>query len=121
MFPTLTSAQIARIAFHGVTRSVTRGEVLIDGGQLDVPFFVVRAGDRHVFLMTGAEAGTGWLNGRVTLDKKGFNKTGPDLTPQELAAQWPLERTPYLLDVASRRVRRGRCSVREHQARGIGC
>ena len=30
MFPTLTSAQIARIASHGVTRPITRGEVLIE-------------------------------------------------------------------------------------------
>jgi thioredoxin reductase (NADPH) len=41
---------------------------------------------RHVFLMTGAEASTSWLNGRVALDAKGFIKTGPDLTPEDLAA-----------------------------------
>jgi thioredoxin reductase (NADPH) len=51
--------------------------------------------------MTGAEANTSWLNGRVTLDEKGFIKTGPDLTQQDLAAaQWPLERTPYLLETS---------------------
>ena len=56
---------------------------------------------RHVFLMTGAEANTGWLNGRVTLDEKGFIKTGPDLTQEDLAAaQWPLERSPYLLETS---------------------
>ncbi len=56
---------------------------------------------RHVFLMTGAEAGTGWLNGRVALDAKGFVKTGPDLTREDLvAAQWPLERSPYLLETS---------------------
>jgi thioredoxin reductase (NADPH) len=56
---------------------------------------------RHVFLMTGAEANTGWLNGCVTLDEKGFVKTGPDLTKQDLAAaQWPLERSPYLLETS---------------------
>jgi thioredoxin reductase (NADPH) len=56
---------------------------------------------RHVFLMTGAEAGTGWLNGRVALDAKGFVKTGPDLTREDLAAaQWPLERAPYLLETS---------------------
>jgi thioredoxin reductase (NADPH) len=56
---------------------------------------------RHVFLMTGAEANTGWLNGRVTLDEKGFIKTGPDLTQHDLAAaQWPLERSPYLLETS---------------------
>jgi thioredoxin reductase (NADPH) len=56
---------------------------------------------RHVFLMTGAEANTGWLHGCVTLDEKGFVKTGPDLTQQDLAAaQWPLERSPYLLETS---------------------
>ncbi|MGH8639542.1 MAG: NAD(P)/FAD-dependent oxidoreductase, partial [Burkholderiales bacterium] len=56
---------------------------------------------RHVFLMTGAEANTGWLNGRVGLDAKGFIKTGADLTQEDLAAaQWPLERSPYLLETS---------------------
>jgi thioredoxin reductase (NADPH) len=54
-----------------------------------------------VFLMTGAEAGTGWLSGRVALDPKGFVKTGPDLTREDLAgAQWPLDRSPYLLETS---------------------
>jgi thioredoxin reductase (NADPH) len=54
-----------------------------------------------VFLMTGAEASTGWLNGRVALDANGFIKTGPDLTPEDLAAaEWPLERSPYLLETS---------------------
>ncbi len=56
---------------------------------------------KHVFLMTGAEANTGWLNGCVALDEKGFIKTGPDLTPGDLAAaQWPLERSPSLLETS---------------------
>jgi thioredoxin reductase (NADPH) len=56
---------------------------------------------RHVFLMTGAEASTGWLSGCVALDEKGFVKTGPDLTREDLAAaQWPLERAPYLLETS---------------------
>jgi thioredoxin reductase (NADPH) len=56
---------------------------------------------RHVFLMTGAEASTGWLGGRVALDANGFVKTGPDLTGDDLAAaQWPLQRSPYLLETS---------------------
>jgi thioredoxin reductase (NADPH) len=56
---------------------------------------------RHVFLMTGAEANAGWLNRRVTLDEKGFIKTGSDLTQKDLAAaQWPFERPPYLLETS---------------------
>src|ERR1700745_2678952 len=45
LFPELSSAQIARIASHGVIRPITRGEVLIDGGQTNVPFFVLKAGE----------------------------------------------------------------------------
>jgi len=56
---------------------------------------------RHVFLMTGAEAGTAWLNGCVVLDATGFVKTGPELTREDLVeAQWPLERSPYLLETS---------------------
>jgi thioredoxin reductase (NADPH) len=56
---------------------------------------------RHVFLMTGAEANTTWLNGCVTLDEKGFVKTGPDLTREDLTvAEWPLDRSPYLLETS---------------------
>jgi thioredoxin reductase (NADPH) len=56
---------------------------------------------KHVFLMTGAEANTGWLNGRVALDAKGFVKTGPDLTQADLVASgWPLERSPCLLETS---------------------
>ena len=39
---------------------------------------------QHVFLMTGAEANTGWLNGCVALDSKGFIKTGVDLSKDDL-------------------------------------
>ncbi|HEX6927518.1 MAG TPA: FAD-dependent oxidoreductase [Longimicrobiaceae bacterium] len=56
---------------------------------------------RHVFLMTGAEPNTGWLDGRVALDSKGFIRTGPDLTSEDLAAaRWPLQRPPYLLETS---------------------
>ncbi len=52
---------------------------------------------RHVFIMTGADPNTRWLDGCVALDAKGFIKTGPDLSPEELsAARWPLARPPYL-------------------------
>jgi thioredoxin reductase (NADPH) len=56
---------------------------------------------RHVFLMTGAEACTGWLNGRIALDVNGFIKTGADLTADDLVeAHWPLPRPPYLLETS---------------------
>ena len=48
MFPVLTSAQIARIAAHGVTRPITEGEVLIEAGDPVVPVFVVKAGEIEI-------------------------------------------------------------------------
>jgi thioredoxin reductase (NADPH) len=56
---------------------------------------------RHVFLMTGAEPNTRWLQGCVVLDDHGFVKTGSDLGKDELAnARWSLPRPPYLLETS---------------------
>jgi thioredoxin reductase (NADPH) len=55
----------------------------------------------HIFVMTGADPNTSWLNGCIALDDKGFIKTGPDLLPENLsAAGWPLMRQPYLLETS---------------------
>jgi thioredoxin reductase (NADPH) len=55
----------------------------------------------RVFLMTGAVPNTGWLGACVALDEKGFVKTGPDLSPDDLAAaEWPLARPPFLLETS---------------------
>jgi len=56
---------------------------------------------RHLFVMTGADPCTGWLKKCLTLDAKGFIKTGPDITAEErAAARWPLSRPPYLLETS---------------------
>ena len=56
---------------------------------------------RHVFAMTGAVPNTRWLEGCVALDTQGFIKTGPDLSPEDLAAaRWPLARAPHLLETS---------------------
>jgi thioredoxin reductase (NADPH) len=53
----------------------------------------------HVFVMTGAEPNTAWLGQCVALNSKGFIKTGPDLSAEDLSdAHWPLSRRPYLLE-----------------------
>ncbi|MES1255394.1 MAG: FAD-dependent oxidoreductase [Acidobacteriota bacterium] len=55
----------------------------------------------HVFVMTGATPNTAWLDGCVVMDSKGFIKTGPDLSPDDLhGARWPLARLPYLLETS---------------------
>ena len=51
--------------------------------------------------MTGADPNTDWLNGCMTLDPKGFIKTGPDLSSENLSSVgWPIMRQPYLLETS---------------------
>jgi thioredoxin reductase (NADPH) len=51
--------------------------------------------------MTGADPNTHWLNGCIALDDKGFIKTGPELSPENLStADWLLMRPPYLLETS---------------------
>ena len=55
MFPTLTPAQLGRIAAHGHTRQVQRGEVLIQPGEQTIRFFVVTAGQVEIVRPSGAD------------------------------------------------------------------
>ena len=52
--------------------------------------------------MTGAVPNTAWLDGCVALDDKGFIKTGPDLSPEDLAARAAgrSARAPHLLETS---------------------
>ena len=47
-FPTLTAAQIARVAVRGRRRPTTLGEALYDAGDRSVPLFVVVSGELEV-------------------------------------------------------------------------
>src|SRR5258705_8124618 len=73
MFPTLTPAQIKRIAAHGQVRSIQAGEVLIEAGAHVVPFFVVTAGRVEVIRPSGttetlvAVHGPGQFTGEVNM------------------------------------------------------
>src|ERR1044071_4103796 len=44
VFPVLTAEQVARVAAHGAKRSIERGDVLVQAGQQNYPFFVVTTG-----------------------------------------------------------------------------
>jgi thioredoxin reductase (NADPH) len=48
IFPTLTPAQVARVAAHGRVRRVRSGEVLVAAGAQSTRFFVVTAGRVHI-------------------------------------------------------------------------
>jgi thioredoxin reductase (NADPH) len=53
MFPTLTPAQLERVAAHGRVRSIKAGEVLVEPGQQIVPFYVLMAGQVEVVRPSG--------------------------------------------------------------------
>jgi thioredoxin reductase (NADPH) len=54
IFPTLTPAQVARIAAHGHVRQVQRGEVLAEAGEQSTRFFVVMTG--HIEVVRPSDA-----------------------------------------------------------------
>jgi thioredoxin reductase (NADPH) len=55
----------------------------------------------NVFVMTGADPNTDWLDGCLLVDDKKFVKTGADLLPEELSdGRWPLARPPYLMETS---------------------
>jgi len=56
---------------------------------------------RHVFMMTGADPNTAWLQNCVALDRQGYVKTGSDLDADALAnARWPFVRLPLLFETS---------------------
>ncbi len=55
----------------------------------------------HVFMMTGADPNTAWLEDCVQLDGKGYVRTGSDLDATALAeARWPFTRPPLLFETS---------------------
>jgi thioredoxin reductase (NADPH) len=98
---------IRRLDHPKVTRRDHTEIVALEGGEHleQVTFRSKRTGEvttcgcRNVFLMTGADPSTQWLDDCVALDDKGFIKTGPAISPDELsAARWPLPRDPHLFE-----------------------
>jgi thioredoxin reductase (NADPH) len=73
MFPTLTLAQVERIAAHGRVRLIQAGEVLVEPGQQIVPFFVVGTGQIEIVRPSGAAEtlvvvyGRGQFTGEVNM------------------------------------------------------
>src|ERR671917_451683 len=53
IFPTLTPVQIRRIAPHGHIRAIQPGQVLIEQGDKNVPFFVVVSGEVEIVRPSG--------------------------------------------------------------------
>lgn len=105
---TMSRYLVRRIEEHPAITVRTRTEIVaLEGdGHLDRVQWRSREGVesrdvRHVFMMTGAVPNTAWLDGCVALDARGFIKTGPDLSSEDLTrAGWPLARPPYLLETS---------------------
>src|SRR5437868_3828114 len=82
MVPTLTEAQMARVAAHGRLRQVERGEVLVEAGERTAQFFVVIAGQIKIVRSPGAREdvivvyGPGMFSGEVNLlsGRRGFTQ-----------------------------------------------
>ena len=73
IFPTLTSAQMARISAHGRVRQMRPAEVLVEQGDSGVPFFVVKAGELEIVQPSGpteilvTKHGPGQFTGEVNM------------------------------------------------------
>src|SRR5215218_10027302 len=73
IFPKLTPAQVGRIAARGSMREIRPGEVLVEQGDTNVPFFVVVSGEMEILRPSGAvetlitRHGKGEFTGEVNL------------------------------------------------------
>src|SRR5512132_3069088 len=73
VFPTLTPAQVERIAAHGRVRQIRPGEVLVQPGDQIVPFFVVTSGGIEIVRPSSANEtlvvlyGPGQFTGEVNM------------------------------------------------------
>src|SRR5207245_8956633 len=73
MFPTLKPEQIDRAAAHGHVRQVRDGEILVEAGQRNDPFFIVKTGHGEIVRPPGTDEhdlallGPGKCTGEITM------------------------------------------------------
>jgi thioredoxin reductase (NADPH) len=107
---TMSRYLIRRIEENGLINVLTNSEIVAVEGDAHLERVRWRDHDsatestenvRHIFVMTGAVPATGWLDRCVAFDEHDFIKTGPELSPEDLAAaKWPLARPPRLLETS---------------------
>jgi thioredoxin reductase (NADPH) len=87
------------IRYHSVVEEVCGGDHLEQIVLRDT-----ESGERKIepasalFVFIGAAPRTGWLDGRIARDAKGFILTGPDVLANGGTRDWPLERDPILME-----------------------
>ncbi|MEV7202405.1 FAD-dependent oxidoreductase [Streptomyces griseoluteus] len=82
-------------AAHGSDRLERLTLRRVDTGEAD------QVEAQWMFVFIGAAPLTGWLDGTVRLDGRGFILAGPDLTVDgDLPADWELDRPPYHLETS---------------------
>jgi thioredoxin reductase (NADPH) len=72
---------VERLTLHDIAAQTSE---IVDAGQL--------------FIFIGAAPGTGWLEGVVARDSRGFVLAGPDIDQDEEG--WQLDRPPYHLETS---------------------
>jgi thioredoxin reductase (NADPH) len=101
---TMSRYLISRIEDNPAITFLPRTEVVALEGEAHLERIRWRSRDtgetdlreiRHLFLMTGADPNTSWLDGCIALDPQKFIKTGPDL-----GSDWHSHRPPYLLETS---------------------
>ena len=99
--------QIAGIEAISVRTCTTVVNAQGDGHLEALTLEDARTGERetvpasHLFVFIGGAPRTGWLDGAIVRDGRGFIPTGPALLHEgRRPAGWPLERDPYLLETS---------------------
>ena len=84
-------------------RTRTQVSAVQGNGHLEGVTFATPGGEEEVeaqamFIFIGAHPETGWLDGQLARDERGFILSGPDLGGKPKG--WPLERDPFLLETS---------------------
>ena len=104
VFPTLTPAQVARIAAHGRVRPVEGGEVLVGPDEPNTRFFVVRAGHPshgRILLASLTRQGRRALKQGRAIALAIEDRLLIDLTPGERSALMPLPPSSFAVASSS--------------------